>query len=218
MNESEREGILRHIRGATVSHQSPFSSIEIPSVIDLLSREDCEKWVVPFYRVSFRGTDKAFLKSLREIYGEITLALVEKLLTDNDWRPRITAALFAALKRFSSLEDHIGRLLLRSDLCFAGSLYCVALAEFNSSAGLNFLKRYLDYYLTRPDLEFDQGAAMGAIAWLDLRNGTRHLETIYPKWDEYLAPQIWKPDVKQVIELFSQEMEAVREIRSKVEA
>ena len=140
MNPLDEEAIERHIRGATVIHQSPFSSIEVPQIVDLLSQEECDKWVAPFYRVQFSHRREEFMLPLKALYQEITPEIVSRLLSDYDWRPRITAAFFAALKRYDGLEEHISKLLLRSDLCFAGKMYCVALAEFNRPSGLLSLR------------------------------------------------------------------------------
>jgi hypothetical protein len=217
MGDIDEKAVVRHIRGATVLHQSPFSSIEVPSADDALSELECERWVAPFYRVSFRFIESGFVSSLRGIYNEITPSVVEILLTDYDWRPRLTGAFFAGLKRFNSVEDHIGRLLVRSDLCFAGKLYCVALAEFNTSVGLDYLRRYLEYYLTRLDLDYDQGDAMGAVAWLDERNGTRHFESFKPRWNTYVEAKSWKPNLEKHIAWFADEMRALHECRAQAE-
>jgi hypothetical protein len=218
MSDIDEEALVRHIRGATVVHQSPFSLIEVPSAQDVVSQEEYEKWVVPFYRVSFRSANSSFLNSLRNIYQDITPTVVERLLTDYDWRPRLTGAFFAGLKQFTSAENHIGRLLLRSDLCFAGKLYSVALAEFNTLNGLDYLRRYLEYYLTRPDLDYDQGDAMGAIAWLDTINGTKHFESFQPLWRTYISAKSWKPDLEKNVSGFADEMRALHECRAKAEA
>jgi len=218
MSDIDDDALVRHIRGATVVHQSPFSLLEVPSVPGLLSQEECDKWVAPFYRVTFRCADSSVLDSLRVIYHEITPAVVERLLTDYDWRPRLTGAFFAGLKRFISAEDHIGRLLLRSDLCYAGKLYCVALAEFNTSSARDYLRKYLEYYLTRPDLDYDQGAAMGATAWLDTVNGTKNSEAFKPLWHTYMEAKAWKPDLENHVSWFADEMRALAECRKKAEA
>ena len=216
-DSEEEEALVRHIRGATVVHQSPFSSIEVPSGECALSEQECEKWVAPFYRVSFSSVEKGFVNSLRSIYREITPAIVELLLTDYNWRPRLTGAFFAGLKRFTSVEDHIGRLLVRSDLCFAGKLYCVALAEFNTPIGLDYLKRYLMYYLTRPDLNYDQGDAMGAVAWLDAQNGTKNFESFLPLWNTYIEAKSWKPNLEENVARFTDEMIALHKFRAQAE-
>jgi hypothetical protein len=218
MNESDKESILQHIRGATVIHKSPFSDVEIPTADDLLSLEECEKFVVPFYRVSFQSTDTQFKDALKNIFSEITPKIVEVLLTEYNWRPRLTGAFFAALKRFDYFEDHLGRLLVRSDLCFAGNLYCVALTEFNSPNGMSYLKKYLDYYLTRPDLDYNQTEAMGAMAYLDDKNGTAIFESYRPLWDKYIAAKTWKPNLEEAVIRFENEMQAIDLLRSEAEA
>jgi hypothetical protein len=218
MSESDEEAIVRHVRGAIVVHKSPFSSIEVPSSDDALSMQECEKFVSPFYRVSFRSVASDFMGSLRNVYPAVTPEMVELLLTEYDWRPRLTGAFFAALKHFNSVEDHIGRLLVRSDLCFAGKLYCVALAEFNSLCGFNYLTRYLEYYLTRPDLDYDQGDAMGAVAYLDAKNGTGHLERFRPLWKSYVETKSWKTDLEKNIAWFAEEMDALHKLREQAEA
>jgi hypothetical protein len=216
MNEGDEKAIVQHIRGAAVVHTSPFATIAVPTVEETTTMEECEKFVVPFYGVSFSGSDGNFLKSLKTIYQEITPELVEKLLTEFDWRPRLTGAFFAALKQFKLFEDHIGRLLLRSDLCFAGRLYCVALVEFNSTNGLGYLRRYLEYYLAKPDLEYNQGEAMGALKCFDAKNGTKHLDEFLPLWKNYIQVMPWKPDLEKQVANFIQEMDALHEIRCSV--
>jgi hypothetical protein len=211
------KSIVRHIRGATVTHRSPFSSLEVPCADDVFTESEYERWVDPFYRVSFRQVEPEFFDHLRRVYAEITPAIVERLLTDYNWRPRLTGAFFAALRRFTSAEDHIGRLLVRSDLCFAGKLYCVALAEFNTSVGLDYLTRYLQYYLTRPELDYDQGDAMGAIAYLDAKNGTNRLEIFRPLWETYASAKSWKPDLQKDISRLEEEIRAIHAFRAKIE-
>lgn len=213
MNESDKKAIEQHIRGATVVHISPFSSAEVLAADDALSLEECNKFVDPFYRVSFQSVDDAFLRSLRSVYPGITPKIVELMLIEYNWSPRLTGAFFATLKRFNSFEDHIGRLLVRSDLCFAGKLYCTALAEFNSPAGLGYLKRYLEYYLTRPDLDYNQAEAMGAIAYLDVKNGTKIFNEILPRWEDYGKAKIYKPDLDRAVIDFAREMEALHNLR-----
>ncbi len=217
MSDIDKEAMLQHIRGATVVHTSPFSSIDVPVAEQTLSKEEFTKWVAPFYRVSLHTVDRDFMKSLKGIYREITLAIVELLLTEFNCRHRLTGAFFAALKRFDSFEDHIGRLLVRSDVCFAGKRYCVALAEINSPTGLAYLKKYLEYYLTRPDLGFDQVDAMCAIAYLDAKNGTKEFESFRPLWNAYLGAISWKFNFEEQVAWFANEMRILHECRAYAE-
>lgn len=218
MNEADKRAITQHVRGAIVVHTGPFNTIEVPTAADALSIEECEKYVSPFYQRSIRSVDGKFIDSLKTIYNEINTAKVDLLLTEYDWRPRLTGAFFAALKHFNTLEDHIGRLLLRSDLCFAGKLYCVALAEFNSPTGLDYLKKYLDYYLTKPELDYDQADAMGAVAYLDAKNGTKFFESFQPLWNNYFKAKSWKPNLERDVVRFAEEMQSLHDVRLKVEA
>jgi hypothetical protein len=217
VDPSDEEAIRRHVRGATVVHQSPFSSIEVPQIKDLLSTEEIEKWVVPFYRVSFANRSADFMLALKAIYQEITLEIVNRLFSDYNWRPRITAAFFASLKRYESLEEHIGKLLLRSDLCFAGKQYCVALAEFNTLNGIRYLTEYLDYYLTRPDLDYDQGDAMAAIAYLDEKNKTDLLTSYKPLLESYAQNKPYMPELNKCIERFKRAMDSLHQCRAELE-
>ena len=218
MPDFDKESVVRHIRGATVVHQRPFSSLQVPSAPDVLSIEECEKWVVPFYRVSFRSAEKDVAEPLKVIYQEITPNVVERLLTEFDWRPRLTGAFFAALKRFTPLETWIGQLLLRSDLCFAGKFYCVALVEFNTPDGTAYLRKYLEYYLTRPDLDYNQGDAMGALAYADAIKGTKYIDTFRPLWDAYVCAKTWKPDLDMAVSQFSDEMATLHKLRAAAES
>nr|WP_229846505.1 DUF6000 family protein [Streptomyces atratus] len=50
----------------------------------------------------------------------------------------------------------------------AGLAYCVALAGFGTARDADLLAAYLDRYLCRPDLAYDQTVAMGALLFIDL--------------------------------------------------
>jgi hypothetical protein len=211
-DDIDEAALIRHIVGATVVHVSPFTSIEVPSSMNALSQEEVDKWVAPVYLEILSGRfDVNSVYALRSLYADITPSTVGLLLEDYNWRPRITGAFFSALKGFESFEDQIGRLLLRSDLCFAGRHYCVTLAKFNSAAGVKYLQRYLDYYLTRPDLDYDQGDAMGALAYLDARNGTSNFQLFQTAWNSYAANG-YKPKLENSIAEFREKMDAIENL------
>jgi hypothetical protein len=174
----------RHVAGATVSHISPFAELQVPISDQMLPLAVRETWVRPLYFGLRKPDVGAF------VAGHIHLVsdeLISQLLENFDWRPRTVAAYLAALTGRSAFTSQIGRLLLRSDVCFAGSAYCVALAEFNSAESIDFLNRYLSYYLTRYDLWFDQGDAMGALSYLDRLNGTDLLSGHLDAWSKFIA-------------------------------
>jgi hypothetical protein len=124
---------------------------------------------------------------LAGLWPDMTEDVAHTLLRDVNWRSRIVGAHVAACKDLRGLTGWIGRLLLRSDACYAGRGYCVALAHFNTSESTGFLLEYLHYYLTRSDLWFDQAEAMAAIAYLDGRNGTSDLASMMATWETFVA-------------------------------
>ncbi|MFD8666597.1 DUF6000 family protein [Streptomyces microflavus] len=89
------------------------------------------------------------------------------ILFEGSWRERRTAAWLAAVSRRDHFREHLGELLLESEVCCAGGAYCVALASFGTARDADLLAAYLDRYLHRPDLAYDQPTAMGALAYTD---------------------------------------------------
>lgn len=181
------EDIRLHRAGATVRHVSPFSDIEVPVSQDPISEAFVQKWVRPFYSAPLWCKSAEFIAAVGAVHGEIDEGLVVTLLSYFNWRPRKTGACFAAVKKFTLLEDHIGRLLLRSDVSYAAIGYCLALARFNTPSAVKYLREYLDYYLTRPDLWFDQGEVMAALGYLDRQNGTNIRAEYLARWEGFIA-------------------------------
>jgi uncharacterized protein DUF6000 len=196
-----------HSAGATVHHVSPFSTIEVPLNLAPLEAAFIERWIRPFYQDCL-GQFENLEGPLRTVYHSIDEALVCSLLAFADWRPRLTGAIFAALRRLTGLTDHLGRLLLRSDVCYAGDGYCLALARFGTPACVTYLQTYLDYYLRQPHLFFDQGMAMSALTYLDVAHQTNHAVALKPLWVSFVAN---KPhwDLAQDQERFAQRMVAL---------
>ena len=79
-------------------------------------------------------------------------ALMLKNLGDFNWRTRSTGSYFASIKQAYHLEDIIGTHLLKSEVCYAGAEYAKTIASFNTSKSPNYLKKYLTYYLKKPEL------------------------------------------------------------------
>ncbi|MFD9793782.1 DUF6000 family protein [Streptomyces sp. NPDC059070] len=119
----------------------------------------------------------AFLRMPREQYEPFVHALAADaravtdaelgILFQGSWRERRTAAWLAAVSRRDHFRDRLGALLLESEVCCAGGAYCVALASFGTARDAGLLVAYLDRYLRRPDLPYDQPTAMGALAYTD---------------------------------------------------
>ncbi|MFJ2818253.1 DUF6000 family protein [Streptomyces sp. NPDC091279] len=124
--------------------------------------------------LSRRESERAvFMRELGRAAGEVTPRELGVLL-DGGWRERKTAAWLIAVARQTAFRERLGELLLASEGPYAGQAYCVALATFGTSADAALLVAYLDRYLRRPDLFYDQPAALGALLLLDAGLGTGH--------------------------------------------
>ncbi|KOX02185.1 hypothetical protein ADL04_12970 [Streptomyces sp. NRRL B-3648] len=92
------------------------------------------------------------------------------------------------IDRRQRFRAHIGDLLLASEVCYSGSAYCFALTRFGTHADAEILTAYLDHYLPRTDLHYDQPAALGALLRLDALLGTHTDRFTEPDglWDEWV--------------------------------
>lgn len=108
----------------------------------------------------------AFVRDLAQAAYEITPAELG-ILFEGGWRERKTAAWLVAVAHRTEFRDLIGRLLLASEGPYAGAAYCVALAKFGCTADAELLSAYLDHYLSRPDLDYDQAVVLGTLLYLD---------------------------------------------------
>ncbi|MFF7795135.1 DUF6000 family protein [Streptomyces sp. NPDC007991] len=111
-----------------------------------------------------------FTRKLGKAASAINPRELETLL-NGGWRERTTAAWLIAVAGRTEFRERLGELLLASEVPFAGEAYCVALATFGAPADADLLGAYLDRYLLRPDLDYDQAAALGALLLLDARLG-----------------------------------------------
>ncbi|WP_425838641.1 DUF6000 family protein [Streptomyces fractus] len=114
------------------------------------------------------------------------------LLLDCGWRERKTAAWLIAIAGHTGFRPHLGELLLASEVCCAGHAYCITLATFGTPADAELLAAYLDRYLARPDLDYDQSSALGALLHLDATYGTDHAArflTLEGPWQHWTRVQ-----------------------------
>jgi hypothetical protein len=196
-----------HSAGTTVLHRSPFESLEVPVDVTPIPRELIDHWIVPFHMHTLQGVS-ALEEPLRLRFTDIDVPLVRRLLTYANWRPRSVAAAFATLRMDTDITDHLGRLLLRSDVCFAGTIYCFALARFNTERSIGYVREYLDYYLTRADLWYDQAQAMAALHYVDARNGTAYARGLLDGWRRFVANKSeW--NLERSCTWFAQEMSRI---------
>ncbi|MDQ0788293.1 DUF6000 family protein [Streptomyces sp. B3I8] len=126
-----------------------------------------------------------FLRKLGQAAGEISPRELDTLL-DGGWRERKTAAWLVAVAGRSEFRDRLGELMLASEGPYAGQAYCVALASFGTRTDADLLVAYLDRYLRRPDLYYDQTAVLGALLLLDAKLGADYAA-------RFLAPDgLWQ--------------------------
>lgn len=211
----QQKDIARHVAGATVVHKSQFDNLKTPFQTDKLSQEFIDKWIVPFYMEKI--LDNNYQDKFLLVQNDLSPDTVKQLLGYFDWRARITGAYFSALMDYKDFESFIGTNLLKSEVCYAGEGYLIALASFNSENSVGYIKKYLDYYLSKPDLWFDQGDAMAALIWLDTKNGTtlvndnKYLE----KWNDFVSNKPnWSLD--HYNDFFNRRMIKIQEIKNKI--
>jgi len=173
-----------------VVHRSPFEHLDVPN-----RREHpvhlVDRWILPFYLTA--PEEAAFGERYRALRAEATPALAGELLSYFNWRPKAVAAYVVAIERHESQRELVSRLLLRSDVCCCGRALCLALARLGGTESARVLCSYLDYYLTRPDLVFDQADALAALTSLDVRHGTAHARGYEGQWAHYVANTPSKP-------------------------
>ncbi len=176
--------VLDHTAGRTVAHRSPFEHLIVPNrrehPVHLAAR-----WVRPFYMTA--PEHPSFGERYRAQRVEATSALAGELLSYFDWRPKAVGAYLVAIERHESQRELVGRLLLRSDVCCCGDAFCLALARLGGEESARVLRDYLDHYLSRPDLAFDQAAALAALTSLDAREGSLHARDYEARWSHYAA-------------------------------
>ncbi|MEU5032588.1 DUF6000 family protein [Streptomyces rubiginosohelvolus] len=112
-----------------------------------------------------------FIRDLREDAGLITADEIATLL-EGSWRERRTAAWLVSVSRRTEFRERLGELLLASEVCCTGVAYCVALTTFGTERDADLLAAYLDRYLCRPDLAYDQTVVMGALQFISLNLGS----------------------------------------------
>lgn len=169
-----------HSAGAIVRHNSPFENLPTHKNETELSADFIKKWTVPFYMdIGSYGNTK-WITAIKKIKSEITTDVCLSLLGDFNWRTRLVGAYLAAVKGYQELIDIIGNHLLKSEVCCVGHIYALTLTFFKTDKSVGFLNQYLDYYLTTPDLYFDQKPVMESLLYLDkvdkTENFKRHLE------------------------------------------
>ena len=151
---------------------------------------------------------KDYIKIKKEVNSEI----VKRIIGENNWREKIVGAFFCAIENLTEFEDIIGISFLKSEFVYQGKGFALALASFSSEKSINYLKKYLDYYLTRQDLEYDQNYAMSALKWIDEKTKSEHTEEYKQKYAE------WEKGSKRKFESyyneFTEQMLIIEELKT----
>jgi hypothetical protein len=171
--------------GAIVWHTSPFDHLISYKNDFELSKVFIDMWVKDFY-MNIGKTDTNWINKLLLVKNEITSEIIQNNLGDFNWRTRRTGAFFSAITNQTQFIDVIGVHLLKSEVCYAGSVYCQALTAFNTTKCVDYLNTYLDFYLNQVDLWFDQSYAMEAILHLDKINNTNCFDKHIDKWNAFI--------------------------------
>ncbi len=169
--------------GAMFIHRNPFEQLEAFRNTDELTTEFANKWINPFYLSLHAYSKPEDIPSFVTAADNLNIDGIKQLLGYFDWRSKLVGAYFAACKNYQELEDIIGIHLLKSQVCYAGTAYCIALAIFGTEKSKEYLKKYLTYYLTRKDLWFDQADAFCALEYLDKAESEKFLAL----WDEFIT-------------------------------
>ncbi len=152
-----------------------------------------------------------YLKNFESISGELSEEIVKKLLGDFNWRTRIVGATFAAIMNYQNFESQIGTLLLKSEVTFAANGYVLALARFNTPKSIEYLQKYLDYYLEEKELWFDQDDVMATLKWLDMQNNSSYHLDFMEKWNTFVSDkENWNLD--RALSRIEEEMKSITEL------
>ena len=190
------------------SHKNSFLELQVPRNKETLNQEFIDEWVIPFKVFDFSEVSNTKIEVYLDAIPNVNRDVVSTLLDDFNWRMKIAGTYFAILKDFKEFESAIGNHLLRSEVCYAGHGYSVALAIFATEKSKTYLTTYLDYYLTKKDLWFDQNVAMSALYWLD-ENEAEKYKTL---WQEFIENKTnW--DLEHTKMRFNKEMGNIAKIR-----
>ena len=168
-------------------------------------------WVAPYYLHILHGNYYYLLKddeqvSFNEKVRKALLVLddesIQRLLS-GDGREQITGSWFCGLKGWSQYADEIGAKLVESKMTYAGQGHCFALACFANDKSVKYLTEYLNIYLPRTNLHYDQAWVMPALLWVDKQNNTNNASQYLDSgglWEKFIADKdsdLWQIDYRQ---------------------
>jgi len=192
MNDDD-QAIADHVRGAIVKAKTPLSGLPVPEPAEW-DGAFSDQWVEPFYgaRFSHRFRSGEQREAFAKACLEATPSVIDRLLRASDWRERSVGAWMAAVQRSEAFHDLVVPHLLRSEVCFAGKAYVLVLVRCcGSGDSIDALEWYCGYYLTRPDLDFDQSQAFAGLIELVGLDSDR-VQRLMPLWASWCEPNRYR--------------------------
>lgn len=193
------------------TNKKPFETLHSFHTENEFDEAFYKKFVAPFYTIRIINLIN-FKSDYLSIKTEIDTDIVKKIIGQNNWRERIVGAFFCAIEDLTEFEDIIGVHFLKSELVHQGKGFALALASFNSKKSIDYLKKYLDYYLTRKDLKYEQNYAMSALKWIDERTKSEHTKEYEQRYSE------WEKDASRKFDSyydeFVQQMLIIEELKT----
>jgi hypothetical protein len=133
------------------------------------------RFVAPFYLDVLHGNltglgapEQTTLRDgMRSVAADISLDVAQALWAVEEWRCNIMASWWATVWGWPEAVTEVERLLIPSRLTYSGQGHCVALAGLSTPEAGRVLVIYLDTYLPRADLVYNQGWAMSALSIVD---------------------------------------------------
>src|ERR1700739_359347 len=183
--KTDLKTLKRRIDKVVVKHSPPFAELKSYNNNFNVTQEFIDTWVAPYF-MELKRTDEKWVQFLLHVKNSITPDVVEKNLGAFNWRMRQTGAYLAALTNQTQFIDIIGVHLLKSEICYADTIYARVLAYFNTPKCVEYLTMYLDYYLAYHDLYFDQADVLQAVLYLDGVNGTSYYQKYLPQWEKFI--------------------------------
>lgn len=193
------------------NNKNPFENLISFNTDNEFDEDFYEKFVEPFYTIRIINLPD-FKSDYIKIKSEINSDVVKKIIGENNWKERIVGAFFCAIENLTEFEDIIGIHFLKSDLVHQGKGFALALASFSSKKSIDYLKKYLDYYLTRKDLFYEQNYAMSALKWIDTTTKSEHTKEYKQKYDEWEKDSSRKFD--SYYDEFIQQMLIIEELKT----
>lgn len=184
MDKDSNERLKLHTAGATIITSSPFDDLVSHVNSNELQSDFVKKWVIPFYMTIDRYHDLSWVVNIKKIKSEITPEITLQLLGDFNWRTRLVGAYFSVVKGYEEQIEIIGTHFLKSEVCCVGHIYALVMAFYNNEKSIRYLEEYLDYYLQKPQLYFDQESALQALFYVDTINKTSKSNKHLLDWEK----------------------------------